>query len=100
MSIFTIDSPLLLLPTCIIGWLGLVVLGFRACGIPGWHSKGAGLTFMFLGWMLAIADALFGFFGRARFVHCLTSMPLRWHLAHDCCLGLWPLILPALLVIP
>ncbi len=30
----------------------------------------------------------------------MSSMPPNWHLAHDCCLALWPLILPALLVIP
>ena len=100
MSPFTLDSPELLLPATVIGWVGLLVLGIRACGMPGWHSKDAGLTLMVLGWMLAIADALFGFFGRACFVHCMSSMPLKWHFAHDCCLGLWPLILPALLVIP
>jgi hypothetical protein len=99
-SPFTPESPENLLPASFIGWLGLIVLAYWACGMPGWHSKDAGLAFVVLGWTLAIADALFGFFGRPFVVHCMSSMTPKWHLAHDCWLGLLPLILPALLVIP
>jgi len=100
MPLFGLESPGVLLPATVIGWIGLFVLGIRAVGMPGWRSKDAGLAFLLLGWMLALADALLGILNQQGVLHCLSAMPMKWHLAHDCAVGLWSLVLPAVLVIP